>query len=89
MDLLRENKVVTRKEHRCFGCGRKFPKGSKMLFSVYADCGTAYNSYLCETCEEITDQFASENHGYVEFSEGDFSDIALEYEQENNIKQTS
>lgn len=77
MDLLRGKEVKTLKPHICTGCCRKFPKGTKMKFEVWADGGYAYNIYLCETCQKIISQYGRD----FEFSEGDLREEAIEYEQ--------
>lgn len=42
--------VTTRKKHRCFGCAREFPEGSKMERSCLINDGMMSTCYLCETC---------------------------------------
>lgn len=76
-EILRSKIVKTSREHICFGCGRKFPKGTKMIFSVFIDDGL-FNSYLCPTCREVTDHMSY----YDEFCFGDLYDKALELEKE-------
>jgi predicted nucleic acid-binding Zn-ribbon protein len=52
MDILRETTVITRKKHRCNGCGRLFPKGSKMHIQVNVQDGI--NTFkTCPTCQEL------------------------------------
>ena len=52
-DVLKDKKVLTRKPHRCFGCGRGFSKGTTLRFVVTADCGEMSNSYWCPVCDRI------------------------------------
>lgn len=82
MDILRGKEVKTLKSHICTGCCRKFPKGTKMKFEVWADGGTAYNIYLCETCQEVISQLAREYGSGFEYSEGSLREEAIEYETE-------
>lgn len=42
--------VTTRKKHRCFGCDREFPEGSKMERSCLINDAMMSTCYLCETC---------------------------------------
>lgn len=81
MELLRSKEVKTLKPHRCFGCSREFPKGTKMKFEVWVDEGSAYNSYLCKTCQEVESELANEFGGWIEYGEGDLREEAIEYEK--------
>ena len=48
--------VRTRKEHRCWGCARKFPKGTELRVLVAAECGEIYSTYWCDTCDAYWDK---------------------------------
>lgn len=73
---LRYKKVITRKPHICFGCGRKFDPPANMISAACADCGIVYSYYLCETCDEIvSDMQYGDEYGY-----GDLLDEAKERE---------
>jgi hypothetical protein len=50
-DTLESKIVVTRKEHQCWGCARKIPKGLKMRVLKLAEDGKVVSSYWCETCQ--------------------------------------
>lgn len=80
MELIREKRLITKKPHKCFGCEREFPKGTEMKHQVWADDGSAYNSYLCETCCELVSDHALEFGGYFEYGEGELKDEAIEAE---------
>lgn len=74
--MIREKEVITRKPHKCFGCGRNFNKGSKMLLSVAKEGNKLYNIYLCPTCKElITDCELGED-----ISEGEMYEEAVIHE---------
>ena len=74
--ILSDKKVKTRTDHICFGCARKFSKGSTMYRQSIADAGTVWTNYLCETCREITyDMDYGDEFGYA-----DLRDEALERE---------
>ena len=62
---LKSKSVIIRKEHQCFSCLRKFPKGTKMAYWVGIYEGDFCASYSCMTCVEIMN---STNE--VEFPEG-------------------
>ena len=78
-DTIGRKIVVIRKPHICFGCGRKFPKGTKMERSCVVD-GTAWTCYLCPTCIEITSLI----HWCDDFGYGDLREEALEKERKGN-----
>lgn len=80
MEFLRAKKVKITKPHKCFGCCREFSKGTKMQFEVWTDAGSAYNMYLCETCQTVSRKLASEWGPGFEFGEGDLREDAIEYE---------
>ena len=57
---IRTNKVKTRKVHKCWGCERKFEKGTEMEVVVWVEDGEITNYYWCEVCgkywrEEMND----------------------------------
>ena len=56
MSNVSQDIVVTRKPHKCWGCAREFPKGSKMGVLVYAECGEIYSTYWCDTCRAYWDK---------------------------------
>lgn len=51
-DFLQNKSVTTRKAHKCWGCGREFPKGSDLRYIVSVDQGEFGSSYWCEVCDE-------------------------------------
>lgn len=51
-DILRWQERKTRKPHKCFGCGKEYPAGSKMVNAAYVDGGSVFSDYLCPVCEE-------------------------------------
>jgi len=50
LDILKHNIVKTRKDHRCWGCARKFEKGTKMDSITSVDGGEISTDYWCSTC---------------------------------------
>ena len=66
--LISEKWVKTRKPHKCFGCAKEYPKGSYMSRSSVTDCGTVWESYLCEVCQEYAAQNIDryDSYGYGE-----------------------
>ncbi|MGF7059261.1 hypothetical protein [Brassicibacter mesophilus] len=50
MNILRDGKVKTRKEHRCHGCRKTIPKGTEIYSQTVADEGTVYTIYMCNEC---------------------------------------
>ena len=51
MPVLRDKVVTTRKEHKCWGCGEKFEKGSKLRYQVDVEDGKLNDSYWCKVCD--------------------------------------
>ena len=47
---IKTKKVKTRKEHKCWGCGRKFEKGTEMQTVVWVEDGRISTHYWCDTC---------------------------------------
>lgn len=73
--VLTSRLVKTRKEHRCFGCDRKFSAGTMMQRDAVVD-DRMFTCHLCETCiKVVNEQFDGE-----EFYEGQLRDRALELE---------
>jgi hypothetical protein len=51
MSRVISNKIVkTRKEHKCWGCARSFPKNSNLEAVTAEDEGKIYTNYWCEVC---------------------------------------
>ena len=75
-DVLTEKVVKTRKSHICFGCGRQFPKDTKMIYQTVADGGAVNTFYICDTCWEIMGRMDY----WDEFGYGELREEALELE---------
>jgi len=56
MTIINQKQVKTRKEHSCFGCGRKMPKGSKMDSITSTDGGNISTDYWCGVCRVYWDK---------------------------------
>lgn len=72
--IITHKEVITRKEHKCFGCARKFPRNTKMLRETVKD-DVIFTVYLCPTCQDIAYERSGE-----EFREGDLYELAVEAE---------
>lgn len=59
MTIIKQNSVKTRKEHYCFGCARKMPKGSKMESITSVDGGDISTVYWCDVCHEYWNEHMS------------------------------
>ena len=59
MDQLTLKIVKTRKPHKCWGCGKEYPAGTRMKYSVTVDQGDFNSSYWCDSCEEILSKLKS------------------------------
>lgn len=73
--VLTSKLVKTRKEHRCFGCSRKFSAGTMMQRDTVVD-DRMFTCHLCETCVKVV----RERPYGDEFYEGQLRDRALELE---------
>ncbi len=76
--IISQKEVTTRKEQKCFGCGRNFPRNTKMLRSCVKD-DVVFTAYLCPTCRYIASR---ELESGDEFCEGDLYERAVEMEAE-------
>ena len=56
MDTLKDKMVTTQKEHTCWGCGIKHPKGTRMRYTVCVDGGDLSSPYWCNICEAVLDE---------------------------------
>lgn len=73
--IITHKEVITRKEQRCFGCARPFPRNTKMLRETVKD-DIIFTAYLCPTCQKIVYERSDE-----EFCEGDLYELAVEAEK--------
>lgn len=73
--IISHKEVTTRKEHKCFGCARVFPRNTKMIRETVMD-DIMFTAYLCSTCQKISYERSGE-----EFREGDLYELAVEFEQ--------
>lgn len=74
--LIASKEVITRKEQKCFGCARTFPRNTKMLREAVKD-DIIFTAYICKTCQEVMNERSGD-----EFCEGDLYELAVEYENE-------
>lgn len=51
--------VLTRKEHRCFACWRKFPPKTSMNYNVSISDDGLYDCYSCPTCQLLWQSMAN------------------------------
>ena len=71
--IITHKEVITRKEQKCFGCARKFPRNTKMIRETVKD-DIIFTAYLCPTCQVIAHDRGEE------FCEGDLYELAIEAE---------
>ena len=76
MDVAGRKVVKTRVDHVCFGCGRKFCRGTMMERSCVFD-GTPWTCYLCESCQKASAELGWQD----EYGFGDLRERALEIEK--------
>lgn len=51
-DILRWEARKTRKPHRCWGCHKVYPAGSRLVNAAYTDGGSVFDCFWCTVCEE-------------------------------------
>jgi hypothetical protein len=73
--IITYKEVTTQKEHKCFGCARKFPRNTKMLRETVKD--DIITAYFCQTCRDVMSEISGEG-----FCEGDLYELAVEKETE-------
>ena len=71
MNIMSEKFVITRKAHECWGCHRKFDKGSNMSKQVATDMGGIWTTYTCETCHKLIKLNPIHNGCNVFYDDGD------------------
>ena len=78
MECLKDKIVKTRKPHNCWGCCRKFQKGSDRRYIVSVDGGSFSGSYWCKVCDSVVDDLESWER-YDGFSYGAIKDNCDEW----------
>lgn len=78
--IITHKEITTRKEHKCFGCARNFPRNTKMLYETVKD-DIIFSAYLCKTCQSVMNDRSGD-----EFGEGDLYEAAIEFEQERSSR---
>ena len=80
-DFYNERQIKkTRKDHKCFGCREKLPKGSTAFYIAgIAEDGFSYY-YLCEPCRDYLDRNPLERGDF--WSEGELGNIRRQEERE-------
>lgn len=73
--IITQKEVTTRKEQKCFGCARIFPRNTKMLRETVKD-DIIFTAYLCPTCQEVMFERSGDD-----FCEGDLYELAVEAEE--------
>lgn len=53
MSVIETKSVITRKDHTCWGCMRKFKPGERMEVVTCVDGGDIMRVYWCEDCQDF------------------------------------
>ena len=56
MDIISSKTVKTRKPHKCWGCCKEYPAGTKMEVVVSVDGGRIASVYWCDECKRLSTQ---------------------------------
>lgn len=86
MDILVDKNLVTRKEHSCFGCYRKFPAGTIMHYQKNVYDGVIYGLHTCLTCRELLafhfyDDFYEQGYAYEDKMSNDEQCTSMTFEE--------
>lgn len=88
---LTDKTIVTRIEHLCFSCHRRFPKGTTMRYWSGLYEGDFNSVYNCMTCQEIMNMDSENEYpdGYVNDSlnKGETPEQYLQRLKLNNLPQ--
>ena len=85
--IINEKIIVTRGEQGCYGCGRKFKKGTSLSSASCSINGFKCRKYFCEGCHHT---MVTKNITLDKFWYGDLLRDALTYEKSKsntNIQQ--
>lgn len=77
--IISEQIVTTRNDHKCYGCGRNFTKGSSMNSAVCKINGNVSRRYFCEACHHT---MVTTNKTIDQFCYGDLLRESLTYEKQ-------
>jgi len=69
IEIIEQKKVVTKKEHQCLGCLRKYPLGTEMQSTTAVD-DNLYHYHLCQECLDFLDTLPMFERN-EDFCEGD------------------
>jgi len=80
--ILSHMKVVTRKQHECWGCCEVFPKGTPMHRVVNKD-GRLLTTYWCVPCQDFIDEAVKRDRYLADdgFDQGWVRDTKAEIEE--------
>ena len=51
MPVINSKQVTTRVQHRCYGCNKRFPRGSNMTLTLSRIDGDLLSDYWCKDCQ--------------------------------------
>lgn len=83
-DFWNTKDVVTKKPHRCEGCLKEFPAGSKLEYNAGKWNGEMNSYYLCSPCRSFIDENDSVSDTLRDegFAAGDIGEWRKEREEE-------
>jgi len=64
--MYNEKYVVSKKNHRCFGCCQCIPSGTKVKYFTGVCDGDFYYGYLCPVCVIVLEDFDNYDDKYYE-----------------------
>lgn len=80
--VFKEQTVNTKKEHSCYGCGRKFSKNTNMTTCACKVNGQVVRRYFCEGCHH---EMVTKNLTIDKFYYGELLQAAVTYEKQKKL----
>lgn len=68
---IRTKTVITKKDHKCFGCYHIIPAETKQIVDTCEDEGEIYNVRLCPVCNALAAEYRKHND---EWFQGDLGE---------------
>lgn len=93
MDIITDDVVTAKKEHRCSFCGKTIVPGERYRNQFIADGGDSYTWKSCLPCERFVEKFNVQEGCWDEgITQMDFQDSVIELWREQfpleDVKQT-
>jgi len=68
-NIIRQADIITRKDHKCWGCTFLFPKGSFMFTLISVDMGKISTCYYCPKCSSYMNDHPYDFEDGIEYGD--------------------